>query len=79
MHDLPEAVDGMRRRPRRTAKRSTTADVLEAMLNRPQWDTDTCPDCRADVSVTKHGGVYVLTVAHDPTCPMLAARRRGDR
>ncbi|HET6877726.1 MAG TPA: hypothetical protein VFH38_09380 [Jatrophihabitans sp.] len=33
-----------------------------------------CPDCSADSRLTEHTpGIYLLEVAHDPTCPLLAA------
>jgi hypothetical protein len=37
-----------------------------------------CPDCSSDQQLLEEGnGLYVLEVAHDPTCPWLAARQRG--
>lgn len=40
-----------------------------------------CPDCRPNVFVDEHpdkDGVYVLTVAHDETCPWLTDRRKRE-
>jgi len=38
--------------------------------------TDLCPDCRADLRIFCLGGLIVLRVEHDDTCPRLAQLER---
>lgn len=38
-----------------------------------------CEDCTAYQTVQEHGGMYVVLVLHDDTCPTLARNAHRDR
>ena len=70
----------MNRAERRAAgKRTTPAAIpfLDALLD--QRVAGGCQDCDANQVMTAAGGVYVITVAHDDTCPWLRSRERNAR
>lgn len=52
-------------------------NTLDRLLNRPM--PGGCPDCNAVQTLTASGGIYVLQIAHDDTCPALAKRERKHR
>ena len=65
----------MNRPERRTAAKRKTSEplsLLDALLG--QRITGGCEDCDAYQDVTRVDGVYHVTIAHDATCPWLAAR-----
>jgi hypothetical protein len=69
----------MSKKKSRPAGKQSLVNGLDALVGTTEKDTFACPDCRADVSLTKQYGIYVLAIAHDDTCPTLAARQRGNR
>ena len=59
---------------RQAAKRKTPEPVslLDALVGHRLLGG--CEDCSAYQDVTRVDGVYLITVAHDTTCPWLNAR-----